>query len=163
MILLTYLSYMIRILLFTLFFSTSVFAAATKSKDDSNASASDQIIKLYDKAYDLVYAEKFDKSLKLLKKIADRDDLGEMKADVYNLLGFSYRKNDNPDLDKAFESYKIALEANPEHAGAHEYLGELYLKMGKKNMAEEMLAKLETIAGTNSDEYKKLKKAIANS
>ena len=62
MILLTYLSSMIRILLFTLFFSTSVFAAATKSKDDSNASASDQIIKLYDKAYDLVYAEKFDKS-----------------------------------------------------------------------------------------------------
>ena len=154
---------MIRILLFTLLFSTSVFAAATKSNDDTSASASDQIKNLYDKAYDLVYAEDFDKSLKLLKKIAKRDDLGNMKADVYNLLGFSYRKNDNPDLDKAFESYQIALEANPEHAGAHEYLGELYIKMGKKSMAEEMLAKLETIAGTGSDEYKKLKKAIANS
>ena len=153
---------MIRILIFTLLFSTSIFAAGTESTDTS-ASASDQVNKLYEKAYDLVYAEKFDKSLKLLKKIAKRDDLGEMKADVYNLLGFSYRKNDNPDLDKAFESYKIALEANPEHAGAHEYLGELYLKMGDKYMAEEMLAKLETIAGTSSDEYKKLKKAIANS
>ena len=154
---------MIRILLFTLLFSTSVFAAASTSSDDTSASASDQIKNLYDKAYDLVYAKEFDKSLKLLKKIAKRNDLGDMKADVYNLLGFSYRKNDNPDLDKAFESYKIALEANPEHAGAHEYLGELYIKMGKKSMAEEMLAKLETIAGTNSDEYKKLKKAIANS
>ena len=154
---------MIRIFLFTLLFSTSVFAAATKSNDDTSASASDQIKNLYDKAYDLVYAEDFDKSLKLLKKIAKRNDLGDMKADVYNLLGFSYRKNDNPDLDKAFESYKIALEANPEHAGAHEYLGELYLKMGDKYMAEEMLAKLETIAGTSSDEYKKLKKAISNS
>ena len=154
---------MIRILLFTLLFSTSVFAAATKSNDDTSASASDQIKNLYDKAYDLVYAEDFDKSLKLLKKIAKRNDLGDMKADVYNLLGFSYRKNDNPDLDKAFESYQIALEANPEHAGAHEYLGELYIKMGKKSMAEEMLAKLEIIAGTGSDEYKKLKKAIANS
>ena len=153
---------MIRTLLFTLLFSTSVFAASTESSDTS-ASASDQIKNLYDKAYDLVYAEKFDKSLKLLKKISKRNDLGEMKADVYNLLGFSYRKNDNPDLDKAFESYKIALEANPEHAGAHEYLGELYLKMGDKFMAEKMLAKLETIAGTSSDEYKKLKKAIANS
>ena len=152
---------MIRILIFTLLFSTSIFAASTESTDTS-ASASDQVNKLYDKAYDLVYAEKFDKSLKLLKKIAKRDDLGEMKADVYNLLGFSYRKNDNPDLDKAFESYKIALEANPEHAGAHEYLGELYLKMGDKFMAEKMLAKLETIAGTSSDEYKKLKRAIAN-
>ena len=153
---------MIRIFIFTLLFSTSIFAASTESTD-TNASASDQVNKLYDKAYDLVYAEKFDKSLKLLKKIAKRDDLGEMKADVYNLLGFSYRKNDNPDLDKAFESYKIALEANPEHAGAHEYLGELYLKMGDKFMAEKMLTKLETIVGTNSDEYKKLKKAIASS
>ncbi len=154
---------MIRIFLFTLLFSTSVFAAASKSSDDTSASASDQIQNLYDKAYDLVYAKEFDKSLKLLKKIAKRNDLGDMKADVYNLLGFSYRKNDNPDLDKAFESYQIALEANPEHAGAHEYLGELYIKMGKISMAEEMLAKLETIAGTGSDEYKKLKKAIANS
>ena len=154
---------MIRIFLFTLLFSTSVFAAASTSSDDTSASASDQIKNLYDKAYDLVYAKEFDKSLKLLKKIAKRNDLGDMKADVYNLLGFSYRKNDNPDLDKAFESYKIALEANPKHAGAHEYLGELYIKMGNKSMAEEMLAKLETIAGTGSDEYKKLKKAIANS
>ena len=154
---------MIRIFLFTLLFSTSVFAAASTSSDDTSASASDQIKNLYDKAYDLVYAKEFDKSLKLLKKIAKRNDLGDMKADVYNLLGFSYRKNDNPDFDKAFESYKIALEANPEHAGAHEYLGELYIKMGNKSMAEEMLAKLETIAGTGSDEYKKLKKAIANS
>ncbi len=151
---------MIRIFIFTLLFSTSIFAASTESTDTS---ASDQVNKLYDKAYDLVYAKKFDKSLKLLKKIAKRDDLGEMKADVYNLLGFSYRKNDNPNLDKALESYKIALEANPEHLGAHEYLGELYLKLGDKFMAEKMLAKLETIAGTGSDEYKKLKKAIANS
>ena len=154
---------MIKILLFTLLFSTSVFAAASDSSDDTSASAPDQIQSLYNKAYDLVYAEKFDKSLKLLKKISKRNDLGEMKADIYNLLGFSYRKSDNPDLNKAFESYEIALEANPKHAGAHEYLGELYLKMGKKSMAEEMLAKLEVIAGTNSDEYKKLKKAIANS
>ena len=154
---------MIRIFLFTLLFSTSVFAAASKSSDDTSASASEQIQNLYDKAYDLVYAKDFDKSLKLLKKIAKRNDLGDMKADVYNLLGFSYRKNDNPDLDKAFESYNIALEANPEHAGAHEYLGEFYIKMGNNSKAEEMLAKLEMIAGTGSDEYKKLKKAIANS
>ena len=154
---------MIKTLLFILLFSTSVFAAASDSSDDTSASAPDQIQSLYNKAYDLVYAEKFDKSLKLLKKISKRNDLGEMKADIYNLLGFSYRKSDNPDLNKAFESYEIALEADPKHAGAHEYLGELYLKMGKKSMAEEMLAKLEVIAGTNSDEYKKLKKAIANS
>ena len=154
---------MIRIFLFTLLFSTSVFAAASKSSDDTSASASEQIQNLYDKAYDLVYAKDFDKSLKLLKKIAKRNDLGDMKADVYNLLGFSYRKNDNPDLDKAFESYQIALEANPEHAGAHEYLGELYITLGNMAKANEMLLKLENIAGTKTMEYTKLKKAIDNS
>ena len=154
---------MIRIFLFTLLFSTSVFAAATTSNDDTSASASDQIQLLYDKAYELVYAEKFDKSLKLLKKIAKRNDLGNMKADVYNLLGFSYRKSDNPDLDKAFESYNIALEANPEHLGAHEYLGELYITLGNMAKANEMLLNLENIAGTKTMEYTKLKKAIDNS
>ena len=82
---------------------------------------------------------------------------------VYNLLGFSYRKHSEPNLDKAFDAYQIALEANPEHLGAHEYLGELYITLGKMNKANEMLLKLETLAGTNSMEYRKLKSAIDNS
>ena len=153
---------MIKILLTLLFISSSVYAA---SSDDSSTSitAGDQVIKLYDKAYELVYYEKFNKSIKLLEKIAKRKDLGEKKADVYNLLGFSYRKQSEPNLDKAFEAYKIALEANPEHLGAHEYLGELYITLGNMNKANEMLLKLETIAGTNSMEYRKLKAAIDNS
>ena len=154
---------MIRIFIFTLLFTSSVLAAGSDYSNDSSSSTSNQIIKLYNKAYDLVYEKKFDKSLKLLKKIAKRNDLGDMKADVYNLLGFSYRKNENPDLNKALESYQIAIDANPNHAGAHEYLGELYLTMDNKFMAEKMLAKLEEIVGINSDEYKKLKKAIENS
>ena len=85
------------------------------------------------------------------------------RQDVYNLLGFSYRKHTEPNLDKAFEAYRIALEANPEHLGAHEYLGELYITLGNMNKANEMLLKLETIAGTNSMEYRKLKTAIDNS
>ena len=157
---------MIRLFVFTLLFSTGVLAAGSYSNDDSNnvssSSAEDQITKLYNKAYELVYEKKFDKSIKLLKKIAKRNDLGKMKADVYNLLGFSYRKIENPDLDKAFASYKIAIQVDPQHVGAHEYLGELYLTLGNKLMAEKMLATLEEIAGTNSNEYKKLKKALSN-
>ena len=99
----------------------------------------------------------------MLEKLAKRKDLGNKKADVYNLLGFSYRKHSEPNLDKAFDAYQIALEANPEHLGAHEYLGELYITLGKMNKANEMLLKLETLAGTNSMEYRKLKSAIDNS
>ena len=154
---------MIRIILTILLISTASFAAGTSYDDDnSSASASEQVTKLYNKAYELVYNKKFDKSIKLLQKIAKRKDLGEKKADVYNLLGFSYRKHSEPDLDKALESYKIALETNPEHLGAHEYLGELYITLGNMNKANEMLNNLEKIAGTNSMEYIKLKKAIDN-
>ena len=155
---------MIRIILTILFLSSASFAAGTSYDDDnSSVSASEQVTKLYNKAYELVYNKKFDKSIKLLEKIAKRKDLGEKKADVYNLLGFSYRKQSEPDLDKALESYKIALETNPEHLGAHEYLGELYITLGNMNKANEMLNNLEKIAGTSSMEYIKLKKAIDNS
>ena len=154
---------MIRIIITILFLSSASFAAGTSYDDEnSSVSASEQVTKLYNKAYELVYDKKFDKSIKLLEKIAKRKDLGEKKADVYNLLGFSYRKQSEPDLDKALESYKIALETNPEHLGAHEYLGELYITLGNMNKANEMLNNLEKIAGTSSMEYIKLKKAIDN-
>ena len=154
---------MIRIILTFLFLSSASFAAGSSyDGDNSSISASEQVTKLYNKAYELVYDKKFDKSIKLLEKIAKRKDLGEKKADVYNLLGFSYRKHSEPDFDKALESYKIALETNPKHLGAHEYLGELYITLGNMNKANEMLNSLEKIAGTSSMEYIKLKKAIDN-
>ena len=154
---------MIRILLTLLFISSGAFAASSSDDSSSSVSADEQIMKLYDKAYELVYYKKFDKSIKLLEKLAKRKDLGEKKADVYNLLGFSYRKHSEPNLDKAFDAYQTALEANPEHLGVHEYLGELYITLGKMNKANEMLSKLEALAGTNSMEYRKLKSAIDNS
>ena len=154
---------MIRILLTLLFISSGVFAAASSDDSSSSMSASEQVTNLYDKAYELVYYKKFDKSIKLLEKMAKRKDLGDKKADVYNLLGFSYRKHSEPNLDKAFDAYKTALEANPEHLGAHEYLGELYITLGNMAKANEMLLNLENIAGTKTMEYTKLKKAIDNS
>ena len=154
---------MIRIILTFLFISSGVFAAASSDDSSSSMSAGEQVIKLYDKAYDLVYNKKFDKSIKLLEKMAKRKDLGDKKADVYNLLGFSYRKHSEPNLDKAFDAYQTALEANPEHLGAHEYLGELYITLGNMAKANEMLINLENIAGTKTMEYTKLKKAIDNS
>ena len=42
-------------------------------------------------------------------------------------LAFSYRKQAQPDLVKAFEHYNIALKINSSHRGDHEYIGEAYL------------------------------------
>ena len=148
------------IILLLSFISFNAFAAATSSKTDVSSDRAEQINNLYEIAEKHIYNNNYDKSLKLLKNLAKNNDLGSKKADIYNLLGFSYRKSSNPDLDKSYEAYMIALEHNPNHAGAHEYLGELYMMRGDKDKAMIMLGKLENLVGKNAIEYKDLLKAI---
>lgn len=84
-------------------------------------------------------------------------------ADVHNLLGYTYRKRASPDLAKAFDHYKTALNLNPKHKGAHEYIGEAYLTDRKPAEAEKHLAQLEAICGNRTcEEYADLAKAIAD-
>jgi tetratricopeptide (TPR) repeat protein len=61
--------------------------------------------------------------------------------DAYNLMGFAYRKLG--DYDKALQSYDRALELNPHHRGALEYLGEAYLELDQPDSAKAMLDRLE--------------------
>ena len=83
-------------------------------------------------------------------------------ADVYNLLGYYHRKKSNPDLPKAFENYNMALKLDPNHRGAHEYIGEAYLMDKKPEEAEKHLAQLARICGnTKCEEYEDLAKSIA--
>ena len=142
--------------------SFNVSGAGTESSNSDSTTTPDQINSLYELAEKHIYNKKYDKSLKLLKKLTKREDLGTRRADIYNLLGFSYRKLENPELDKSFAAYMMALEIDPEHAGAHEYLGELYLMRDQKNQAMKMLSKLETLVGKNAEEYKDLLEAIEN-
>ena len=84
-------------------------------------------------------------------------------ADIQNLLGFTYRKRPSPDLAKAFDYYKTALNLNPKHKGAHEYIGEAYLMDKKPAEAEKHLAQLEALCGNKTcDEYADLAKALAD-
>ena len=151
-----------KILILLLLISFNVSGAGTESTVNDSTTTSDQINSLYELAEKHIYNKKYDKSLKLLKKLTKREDLGTRRADIYNLLGFSYRKLDNPELDKSFAAYMMALELDPEHAGAHEYLGELYLMRDQKDEALKMLSKLESLVGKNAEEYKDLLKAIEN-
>lgn len=84
-------------------------------------------------------------------------------ADVHNLLGYTYRKRATPDLTKAFEHYRMALRMNPDHKGAHEYIGEAYLMDNKPDEAEKHLAQLERVCGNKTcEEYVVLAKAITD-
>jgi tetratricopeptide (TPR) repeat protein len=62
-------------------------------------------------------------------------------ADALNLIGFSKRKTGH--LDESLDYYNRALAQNPNHVGANEYLGELYLEMKDVTKAEERLAVLQ--------------------
>jgi Tfp pilus assembly protein PilF len=93
-------------------------------------------------------------------KVVVRDEPGN--ADAHNLLAYTFRKQEKPDLAKAFEHYKTALKLNPQHKGAHEYIGEAYLMDRKPEQAEQHLASLEKICGNRQcEEYQDLAKAIA--
>ena len=95
---------------------------------------------------------------------AARDELVKLSdshqhADVYNLLGFSLRKLG--DYPKALTYYQKALDYDPEHKGAHEYLGELYVETKQMAKAEVQLAILARLCPAVCEERDDLEKAIA--
>ena len=80
-------------------------------------------------------------------------------ADVYNLIGFSLRKTG--DYKQAYTFYRKALDFNPEHKGALEYLGELYVETGEVEKAKENVALLQKICPAGCEELEDLREAIA--
>lgn len=81
-------------------------------------------------------------------------------ADINNLLGFSSRKL--KDYRSSATYYTKALRINPNHLGALEYQGELFITTKKIADAKKNLQKLKNLCGVSCEEYKDLKKAIGN-
>jgi Flp pilus assembly protein TadD len=86
-------------------------------------------------------------------------DKGVQHADVYNLLGFSLRKSG--DLATAYTFYRKALDFDPEHKGALEYLGELYVQRGELAKAREHVVLLRKLCPQGCEELEDLEKAVA--
>jgi tetratricopeptide (TPR) repeat protein len=80
-------------------------------------------------------------------------------ADVYNLMGFSLRKTG--DYKQAYTFYRKALDFDPEHKGALEYLGELYVETGQIDKAKENVVLLKKLCPKGCEELEDLEKAIA--
>ena len=83
-------------------------------------------------------------------------------ADYHNLYAYSIRKGPNPDMSLVFKHYNEALRIDPDHRGAHEYLGEAYLMIGNVAKAKEHLSVLDKLCFFPCDEYTDLKRAIAD-
>jgi tetratricopeptide (TPR) repeat protein len=80
-------------------------------------------------------------------------------ADVYNLMGFSLRKTG--DYQQAYTFYRKALDFDPNHKGALEYLGELYVETGQLEKAKENVARLKGLCPSGCEELADLEKAIS--
>jgi len=103
-----------------------------------------------------VEAQQWPAAIRLLGSAALRDT---RNSDIQNLLGFAYRNSG--DLAAAFKHYNRALQLNPRHRGAHEYLGEAYLMAGNLAKAEEHLAALERICLIPCEERGQLERKLA--
>ena len=104
-----------------------------------------------------IVAKDWNAAIRSLSLAALRDT---RNADIENYLGYAYRQSGQ--LQLAFTHYERALQLNPRHRGAHEYIGEAYLMANNLTKAEEHLAALQQICLIPCEEYEDLKKAVAD-
>ncbi len=108
-----------------------------------------------DPIYKLIESEEYEKAIEELAGLLRESP---EDADLLNLYAFSNRKLER--FDVALENYLKALEIEPEHRGANEYLGELYLQLGQLDKAQERLAVLDDACFFGCREYDELEEAI---
>ncbi len=79
-------------------------------------------------------------------------------ADGHNWLAYAYRKTGK--LDLAFRHYRRALGIDPQHKGAHEYIGEAYLMANQPDKAEQHAKTLAGLCPQGCEELTDLRAAI---
>jgi len=109
----------------------------------------------FEKGITEIEAKNYKKAVKYLKKAAKKD---KNNADIYNLLGYSYRKMGK--YDDSLKYYTKALELEPTHLDANEYIGELYLETDRPAKADEHLQILADTCNSSCEQYEQLKNAI---
>ena len=129
--------------------ATDAWAAGSSSGSSSQVDQRD-----LERGKQAIEAQDWERAASHLERAARSDP---RNADVFNLLAYSYRHLDR--IDDAFAYYGRALDLDPRHLGAHEYIGEAYLIVGDPAKAEEHLATLTEICAS-CEETEELAEAI---
>ena len=144
-----------------LLLSNACLAAGTISDGNSKDSLYKGAKKLILRAKKLEKKDKIEKALKLYSKAYDKlvkaYEKDKKNADILNYLGFTLRKSGN--FEEAEKFYLAGLEIKPNHKGINEYLGELYIKTNRIELAKE---RLEVLKGCKCEEFEELKELIEN-
>ena len=142
-----------------LLLSNVCLAAGSSGNDDSKDSLYKGAKKLILRAKKLEKKDKIEKALKLYSKAYDKlvkaYEKDKKNADILNYLGFTLRKSGN--FEEAEKFYLVGLEIKPNHKGINEYLGELYIKTNRIELAKE---RLEVLKDCKCEEFEELKELI---
>ena len=101
---------------------------------------------------DLLDNKNYKKSIELIELEMQKN---KSNADLYNYLGYAYRKIGNFAL--SIQNYKEALRLNPNHSEAHNYIGIAYIKVGKIEKAIFHLKILEKLCAAKCRRVQKLR------
>ena len=128
---------------------------STKKKNDKSSSIDDpRFLAGYHTAFTTIYDQHdYTAAIDELKSLGQDD-----RADVANLIGYSYRKLGDYKLSQVW--YERALAADPDHVRTWQYYGLWQLEQGNREQAEYHLSKIASITGTESAEYKSLSAAL---
>ena len=144
---------------FLLLTNFSLAAGTSSNNDSSEVNLYKEAKKFIVRAKKLEKKDKVEKALKLYSKAYDKllkaYDKDKKNPDVLNYLGFTLRKAGN--FEEAEIFYLAGLEIKPDHKGINEYLGELYIKTNRIELAKE---RLEVLKGCKCEEFDELKELI---
>jgi tetratricopeptide (TPR) repeat protein len=113
-----------------------------------------EFLEHYRAAYATIYDRNdFSGAIDQLKALG-RDD----RADVANLIGYSYRKLGNYQLSQLW--YERALKADPGHVRTWQYYGLWQVEQGNREQAQYHLTRIAALCGTDCTEYRSLAAAL---
>jgi tetratricopeptide repeat protein len=126
----------------------------TKKPDKSSSIDDPAFLAGYRAAYATIY-ERNDYTAAIAElKALNQDD----RADVANLIGYSYRKLGDYQLSQVW--YERALQADPNHVKTWQYYGLWQVEQHHPDQARYNLAQIEKLCGVNCPEYRSLADAI---
>src|ERR1700751_4077723 len=106
--------------------SAAALAAGGGGGGESVGTSSTPVDPSFAQAKVAIEARNYAAALPLLQQVVARDP---QNADAYNLMGYATRKAG--DANGSLRYYTTALQIDPKHLGAHEYIGEAYLVLAR--------------------------------
>ena len=132
----------------------AVAGPAFAAGSDTGSSTAPATPSAYEQAKAAADAGQYPLVLKILATVVKAEP---RNADALNMMGYANRKMKR--FNEAARYYNAALKADPQHLGALEYQGELFVETGDYNRARDNLNRLGALCGT-CEQYNDLHMAL---